>query len=72
MREDTPEGSDILSLVANDLDGSSPNNDLLYRITSGAKDKFVVDPETGMCHFFGADFETATTFWVVYDRSTQL
>ena len=47
VREDTPEGSDILSLFATDLDGSSPNNDLVYRITSGAKDKFVVDPETG-------------------------
>ena len=47
VREDTPEGSEILTLVATDLDGSSPNNDVVYRITSGAKDKFIVDPETG-------------------------
>jgi len=47
IREDSAEGSEILTLVASDLDGSSPNNDVVYRITSGAKDKFVVDPETG-------------------------
>jgi cadherin 23 len=47
VREDTPEGSEILTLLATDLDGSSPNNDVVYRITSGAKDKFIVDPDTG-------------------------
>ena len=30
-----------------DGDGSSPNNELFYRIHSGAVDKFLVDPVTG-------------------------
>jgi hypothetical protein len=47
IREDTPEGSEILEVHATDLDGSSPNNDVIYRITSGARDKFTVNPETG-------------------------
>ena len=47
IREDAPEGSEILTLLASDLDGSSPNNEVVYRITSGAKDKFVVDPDSG-------------------------
>jgi hypothetical protein len=47
VREDAEEGFEFLTLVANDLDGSSPNNDVVYRVTSGAKDKFVVDPDSG-------------------------
>jgi cadherin 23 len=47
IREDTPEGSEILEVHATDSDGSSPNNDVIYRITSGARDKFTVNPETG-------------------------
>jgi cadherin 23 len=47
VREDAAEGSEIMKLVASDGDGSSPNNDVFYRITSGAKDKFVVDSDTG-------------------------
>jgi hypothetical protein len=47
VREDAAEGSEIMRLVASDGDGSSPNNDVFYRITSGAKDKFVVDSDTG-------------------------
>ena len=47
VREDAAEGSEITKLVASDGDGSSPNNDVFYRITSGAKDKFVVDSDTG-------------------------
>lgn len=33
---------------AYDLDGSSPNNRIVYRIQSGASDKFVIDSETGV------------------------
>ena len=53
VREDAAEGSAVLSVSATDFDGSSPNNDVIYRITSGAKDKFVVDPETGDCLVYG-------------------
>jgi cadherin 23 len=52
VREDAAEGSEILRLLATDLDGSAPNNDVVYRITSGAKDKFVVDPDTGKSAVF--------------------
>jgi cadherin 23 len=52
VREDAVEGSEILRLLATDLDGSAPNNDVVYRITSGAKDKFVVDPDTGKSAVF--------------------
>lgn len=31
-----------------DLDGSSPNNHIVYRIQSGASDKFVIESETGI------------------------
>lgn len=31
-----------------DLDGSAPNNRIVYRIQSGASDKFVIDPESGV------------------------
>lgn len=30
------------------MDGSSPNNRIVYRIQSGASDKFVIDSETGV------------------------
>lgn len=35
-------------MQAFDLDGSSPNNRIVYRIQSGASDKFVIDAESGV------------------------
>ena len=46
--EDTPGGTPIIQVNAKDRDRSSPNNEVMYRIQSGAKDKFVINPETGM------------------------
>lgn len=34
-------------MSAFDLDGSSPNNYVVYRIQSGASDKFIIESETG-------------------------
>ncbi len=33
---------------ASDGDASSPNNAVTYRLASGARDKFTVDPDTGV------------------------
>uniref|UniRef100_A0A8D8D154 Cadherin-23 n=2 Tax=Culex pipiens TaxID=7175 RepID=A0A8D8D154_CULPI len=46
--EDLPGGSSVLSLNAIDMDGSSPNNFIVYRIQSGASDKFVISPDKGI------------------------
>ena len=46
--EDTPGLTPVLQVAATDGDGSSPNNQLVYRIQAGAKDKFVINTETGM------------------------
>ena len=46
--EDTPGLTPVLKVAATDGDGSSPNNQLVYRIQAGAKDKFVINTETGM------------------------
>lgn len=35
-------------MEAYDLDGSSPNNEIVYRIQSGAQDKFVIDALSGL------------------------
>ena len=32
---------------ATDADGTAPNNEIIYRIDSGARDKFRVDADTG-------------------------
>ena len=37
-----------MQVHANDADGSSANNQIHYRIQSGAKDKFVIDSISGM------------------------
>ena len=37
-----------MQVTATDRDGSSPNNQIVYRIQSGAKDKFVINPESGL------------------------
>ncbi|XP_035824585.1 cadherin-23 [Aplysia californica] len=48
---DIPENSDegfvVKTVTATDLDGTSPNNDFIYRIESGAFDKFRIDFKTG-------------------------
>lgn len=46
--EDTPGGTSILKVSAHDADGSSPYDTIVYRISDGAKDKFVIDPSTGV------------------------
>ncbi|KAG5330839.1 CAD86 protein, partial [Acromyrmex heyeri] len=46
--EDSPGGTNIVQVKAWDKDLSSPNNKLVYRIQSGAGDKFVISPETGV------------------------
>ncbi|XP_011499950.1 PREDICTED: cadherin-23 [Ceratosolen solmsi marchali] len=45
--EDLPGGTSVLQVQAWDKDLSSPNNKIVYRIQSGADDKFVIEPETG-------------------------
>ncbi|XP_066601612.1 cadherin-23 [Prorops nasuta] len=46
--EDLPGGTSVMQVKAWDKDLSSPNNKLVYRIQSGAGDKFVISPETGV------------------------
>jgi len=48
IREDTPAGTEILSVEAVDGDASHPFNRIFYRMESGAGDKFTVDSETGV------------------------
>ncbi|XP_013175482.1 PREDICTED: cadherin-23 [Papilio xuthus] len=46
--EDMPGGTSILEVKARDMDGSSPNNRVVYRIERGAADKFVVQADSGV------------------------
>lgn len=46
--EDLPGGTSVIQVNAVDRDGSSPNNKIVYRIQSGASDKFVINAESGM------------------------
>ncbi|KAK9884479.1 hypothetical protein WA026_007322 [Henosepilachna vigintioctopunctata] len=46
--ENITEGTTIQKMRAWDADGSYPNNHILYRIQSGASDKFVIGAETGV------------------------
>ncbi|XP_057365539.1 cadherin-23-like isoform X1 [Daphnia carinata] len=48
VAEDAAPDSSILQVQALDMDGSSPNNVVAYRIQSGARDKFVIDSTTGI------------------------
>lgn len=48
VAEDAAPGSSVLQVAALDLDGSSPNNLVAYRIQSGARDKFVIDSTSGV------------------------
>lgn len=56
--EDAPGGTSVMQVKAYDGDGSSPNSDIVFRLRSGAKDKFVVDSETGVISVSqGADLD---------------
>lgn len=46
--EDLPAGTSVVKVTATDGDASSPNNEVIYRMHKGAKDKFVIDSETGI------------------------
>ncbi|KAI8045584.1 cadherin-23 [Drosophila gunungcola] len=46
--EDLPGGSSVLQVAAIDRDGSTPNNAVVYRIQTGAGDKFIINSETGV------------------------
>ncbi|OAD57365.1 Cadherin-23 [Eufriesea mexicana] len=46
--EDLSGGTTVVQVKAWDKDLSSPNNKLVYRIQSGAGDKFVISPEIGV------------------------
>lgn len=46
--ENLPAGSFVLKVSAVDRDASSPNNVIVYRIQSGAADKFVISADTGV------------------------
>ena len=48
ITEELEGGTSILTVRANDLDGSAPNNVVFYRILSGALDKFVIGSDTGV------------------------
>ena len=69
--EDTPGGTPVIQVNAKDKDGSSPNNQIVYRIQTGAKDKFVINPETGMISISqGANLDPdltipSTTYYVL-------
>ena len=38
----------VANVTATDSDGTNPNNDFIYRIESGASDKFRIDFRTGV------------------------
>ncbi|KAK3582014.1 hypothetical protein CHS0354_039681 [Potamilus streckersoni] len=46
--ENSTSGASVLSVTAIDLDRTSPNNNFLYRIDSGAMDKFRINFQTGL------------------------
>ncbi|XP_050524905.1 cadherin-23 [Daktulosphaira vitifoliae] len=48
ISEDLAGGSTILQVNAWDEDGSAPNNVIVYRLSSGAEDKFVIDAYSGV------------------------
>ncbi|XP_054716346.1 cadherin-23-like [Uloborus diversus] len=46
--EDTQSGTSVVQVKALDGDHSSSNSQVVYRIQSGAQDKFVIDADTGV------------------------
>ncbi|CAH2321279.1 cadherin-23 isoform X2 [Pelobates cultripes] len=47
LRENSPPGSSVVQVVATDMD-SGPNQQLTYRIESGAQDRFLINSSTGV------------------------
>ncbi|XP_055876010.1 cadherin-23-like isoform X3 [Biomphalaria glabrata] len=48
IAENAQEGLAVITVVATDFDGTSPNNDFIYRIETGALDKFRINFQTGV------------------------
>ncbi|XP_073991281.1 cadherin 88C isoform X3 [Rhodnius prolixus] len=48
ITEDILGGTSIIRVIAHDSDGSKPNNEVAYRISDGAEDKFVIGAATGI------------------------
>lgn len=48
ITEELEGGTSILTVKAEDLDGSAPNNAVFYRIINGASDKFVIGSDSGI------------------------
>ncbi len=48
LAENTAAGTNITSVSATDSDGTTPNNEVIYRIEGGARDKFRIDAQTGL------------------------
>lgn len=46
--EDTPPGTSVAQVFAEDLDGSAVNSKVVFRIQHGAQDKFVMDADSGV------------------------
>ena len=63
--EDAKSGAQILTVTAKDMDGTAPHNEIVYRITNaGAKDKFVIEPDTGT--IMVSHFITFPKFFLYY------
>ncbi|KAL1490790.1 hypothetical protein ABEB36_013427 [Hypothenemus hampei] len=60
--EDVQGGTAVIQVNAVDMDGSFPNNYIVYRIQQGAADKFVIDSETGVISTaYGANLDPDLT-----------
>ena len=44
----TSTGTNVTQVFAQDNDGTAPNNEVIYRIESGAQDKFRIDAQIGI------------------------
>ena len=47
LPENSQENTFVTQVFAADTDGTAPNNEIIYRIESGARDKFRIDGQTG-------------------------
>ncbi len=76
-------GYSVITTQATDSDATAPNNELIYRIDSGAKDKFRIDAQTGLItvesgadldrDVYGARYTLRVCLCTVYvKRNTQL
>ncbi|CAD5123767.1 DgyrCDS12075 [Dimorphilus gyrociliatus] len=48
IKENATEGDSVFTVKAKDGDLSSPNNDIFYRIETGSRDQFQIDPNSGL------------------------